>query len=240
VPAATRTIDTSDGAMELYEAVPDGEARGAVIVIQEAFGVNEHIQDVARRFADVGYTAVAPALFHRAGGGTADYTDFPTVMKLFEGLTDADVLIDIEAALAHLETLGFARSRIAVVGFCIGGRFAFLAAAELLLGAAVSFYPGGLVEPGGLPLPAVLDKTAELKTPWLSLFGAEDASIPAEQVTKLNEALVGVTAVDHEVVVYPDAGHAFHCDARPQMYRPEAAQAGWAAALQWLDKHLHH
>lgn len=224
--------------MSLYESIPDGEARGAVVVIQEAFGVNEHIKDVVRRFADAGYVAVAPDLFHRAGGGTADYTDFPTVMTLFEGLTDAEVQLDIEAAVARLETLGFVRSAVGIVGFCIGGRFAFLTAAERALGAAVSFYPGGLVAPGGLPFPAVLDRTSALKTPWLALFGADDASIPADQVATLTEALEAVTTVDHELIVYQGAGHAFHCDARPQMYRPEAAKAGWAAALQWLDKHL--
>ena len=84
--------------MAAYEAVPDGGARRAVIVIQEAFGVNDHIQDVTRRFADAGYHAVAPALFHRAGGGTAPYDDFEKVLPLFEGLTDPGIVMDVDAA----------------------------------------------------------------------------------------------------------------------------------------------
>ncbi|HXY93868.1 MAG TPA: dienelactone hydrolase family protein, partial [Acidimicrobiia bacterium] len=106
----TKTIElsTPDGPMDLYVATPDGQPKGAVIVIQEAFGVNDHIQDVARRFATEGYYAVAPAIFHRAGGGTAPYDDFSKVMPLFEGLTDDGVLMDVDATLGHLHGAGFA------------------------------------------------------------------------------------------------------------------------------------
>src|SRR5580765_485544 len=97
----TVTLDTAEGAMQVYEAVPNGTARGAIVVIQEAFGVNDHIQDVTRRFADAGYFAVAPALFHRSGGGTAPYDDFSQVMPLFEGVSDDGVLADVDATLAH-------------------------------------------------------------------------------------------------------------------------------------------
>ena len=109
---STQTIElsTADGPMEVYEATPDGaQPKAAIIVIQEAFGVNDHIEDVARRFADQGYHAVAPAIFHRAGGGTAPYDDFSKVMPLFEGLTDDGVLIDIDATLEHLHEAGFER-----------------------------------------------------------------------------------------------------------------------------------
>ena len=103
--------------MEIYEATPDGEPRGAVIVVQEAFGVNDHIQDVTRRFAAAGYHAVAPALFHRAGGGTAPYDDFTKVMPLFEGVTDDGILADVDATIAHLEDAGLrAASRSASSG----------------------------------------------------------------------------------------------------------------------------
>ncbi|MDQ1431833.1 MAG: carboxymethylenebutenolidase, partial [Actinomycetota bacterium] len=90
-------LETPDGTMAVYEATPDGDVRGAVIVIQEAFGVNEHIQDVTRRFATAGYHAVAPALFHRAGGGTAGYDDFAKVMPLFEGVNDDGILSDVDS-----------------------------------------------------------------------------------------------------------------------------------------------
>src|SRR5436309_15702635 len=101
VQTRTVNIDTPDGPMALYEAKPDG-ARGAVVVIQEAFGVNDHIEDVTRRFADHGYHAVAPHIFHRAGGGTAPYGDFSKVLPLFEGLTDDGILADVDAALRVL------------------------------------------------------------------------------------------------------------------------------------------
>lgn len=231
-------VDTADGAMDLYEAVPTGRPRGAVIVIQEAFGVNDHIQDVTRRFADQGYTAVAPALFHRAGGGTADYTDFAEAMRLFGGLTDAGIINDIDASMAHLASLGFAPSQVAVVGFCFGGRIAFLAGVEREFGAIVSFYPGGLVEQGPLPFPGLFDRTPELKSPWLAMFGAEDTSIPPEHVARLSAELSAVESVDHEVVSYPGVGHAFHCDARPNMYNADAAKDAWGRAIAWLGDHL--
>src|SRR6478752_5768679 len=111
---STQTIElsTADGPMDVFEAVPDGaQPKAAIIVIQEAFGVNDHIEDVARRFADQGYHAVAPAIFHRAGGGTAPYDDFSKVMPLFEGISDDGILADVDATVAHLEAQGFDPSR---------------------------------------------------------------------------------------------------------------------------------
>jgi carboxymethylenebutenolidase len=236
--ATMRTVDTADGVMEIYEALPADDARGAVIVIQEAFGVNNHIQDVTRRFADARFAAVAPAIFHRAGGGTADYKDFQQVMKLFSGLTDDGLLADIDACVAHLAALGYGPASVGVVGFCFGGRVAFLAAVRRKLGAAVAFYPGGLVEPGPLPFAPLIDEVGSLQTPWLGLLGEDDASIPTDQIARLRDGLAAVTAVDHDVEVFAGAGHAFHCDARPEMYRAEAARAGWQRTLDWLAEHL--
>ena len=160
-PMTDRTIviDTADGPMELYEATPDGEVRGAVVVVQEAFGVNDHIKDVTRRFAAVGYHAVAPAFFHRAGGGTGSYDDFATVLPLYEGLTDDGILMDADAAIAHLHDAGFADAQIGTVGFCFGGRVTFLIAAERTLGAAVGFYGGGIVHARFPQFPALVDRT---------------------------------------------------------------------------------
>src|SRR5207248_6472254 len=130
VKTATHTLKTSDGDMELYEAMPDSPPSQAVIVIQEAFGVNDHIRDVTRRFADAGYHAVAPALFHRAGGGVAEYGDMERVVKLFAGVSDDAFLDDVDAAVAHLGGAGFGPERIGIVGFCMGGRVTFLVAAR--------------------------------------------------------------------------------------------------------------
>jgi carboxymethylenebutenolidase len=238
VQIATLTLATADGDMELYEAAPDGDTVGAVIVIQEAFGVNEHIRDVTRRFADAGFHAVAPALFHRAGGGEAAYGDMDAVMKLFAGVTDDGFLMDVDATLAHLADAGFSAERTGIVGFCMGGRVTFLVAARRALGAAVGFYGGGIVEEGRLPFPALIDEVSSMKTPWLGLFGDADAGIPVEQVERLRAALDADAPVEHEIVRYADAKHGFHCDARPDAFNAEAAADGWARAIQWLHEHL--
>ena len=230
------TLDTPDGAMEVYEAAPAGEPKGAVIVIQEAFGVNDHIQDVTRRFAAAGYLGVAPALFHRAGGGTASYDDFSKVMPLFEGVSDDGVLADVDATIAHVEAQGLARSRIGIVGFCFGGRVTFLVAARRALGAAVGFYGGGIVSASGLGLPPLIDEAAGLQTPWLGLFGDLDKGIPVEGVEELRGAL-GDAPVAAEVIRYADAEHGFHCDARDAYHEASATDA-WQRTLEWFDTHL--
>jgi carboxymethylenebutenolidase len=229
-------VDTPDGPMEVYRAKPDGEARAAVVVVQEAFGVNGHIQDVTRRFADAGYHAVAPHLFHRAGGGTAPYDDFSKVLPLFEGLDDEKLLDDVDAAVAALAKQGFGPERVGVVGFCMGGRISFLVAARRRLGAAVGFYGGGIVNARFPQFPALVGEAAALQTPWLGLFGDDDASIPVEDVEQLRAALDGAS-VDHEVVRYPGADHGFHCDQRPS-FHPDAAADGWQRTLDWFASHL--
>jgi carboxymethylenebutenolidase len=235
----TRTVQlgTPDGPMDLYEAAPDDPAERAVIVIQEAFGVNEHIQDVTRRFADQGYLAVAPSLFHRAGGGTASYDDFSKVLPLFEGLSDEGLLQDVDAALDHLGGKGIPHERTGIVGFCMGGRVTFLVALERALGAAVGFYGGGIVTARFPQFPALVDRTAQLQTPWLGLFGDLDTSIPIEDVESLRDTLDAIATVDHAVVRYADAEHGFHCDERPS-YHPAAAKDAWDRTLRWFSEHL--
>lgn len=233
---ATVTLDTRDGPMEVWSARPDGPPRGAVVVVQEAFGVNDYIRDVTQRFAAEGYHAVAPALFHRAGGGTASYDDFAAVIPLFEGLTDDGILVDLDATRSHLHEQGFDDAAIGIVGFCFGGRITFLAALEWALGAAVGFYGGGIVTPRFPQFPALVDRAATLRTPWLGLFGDEDGSIPVEDVETLREALAAAP-VATEVVRYPDAQHGFHCDQRDS-HHPDAADDAWRRALAWLAAHV--
>ena len=233
----TVTVSTPDGDMECYEVTPDGDARGAIIVVQEAFGVNDHIRDVTGRFARAGFHAVAPALFHRAGGGVADYTDFGTVMKLFEGLTDDGTLTDIDATIEHLRARDFSDRQIGIVGFCWGGRVTFLVSARRAIGAGVGFYGGGITVDSPLGYKALMDEAPSLKTPWLGLFGDEDGSIPVESVEQLREALKGAS-VDTEVVRFPGAAHGFHCDARPDAFHAEAAADAWNRSLAWFDAHL--
>ena len=232
------TVDTADGPMRIYEARPPGEARGAIVVVQEAFGVNSYIEDVTRRAAAAGYHAVAPDLFHRSGpGSVVEYGNFEKVMEYFKDLSGDDaVLNDVDAALAHLHAAGHAESRIGVVGFCFGGRVSFLVALRRALGAAVGFYGGGIVSVRFPQFPALVGETASLQTPWLGLFGDEDASIPVDDVEQLREAL-RVAGVDTEIVRYPGAGHGFHCDQRAD-YRPDDAADAWRRALDWFVSHL--
>ena len=236
VTAKTLSLETADGPMDLYEARPSGPPAGAAIVIQEAFGINDHIQDVTRRLAEEGYHAVAPALFHRAGGGTAPYGDFSKVLPLFRGLTDDATLVDVDAALAHLRAAGWTDAQTGLVGFCFGGRVSFLVAARRALGAAVGFYGGGIAVARRLQLPVLIAEARQLKSPWLGLFGDQDASIPVEDVELLRAALEGAP-VPTEVRRYPDAEHGFHCDARPS-YHETAARDGWARTLAWFRAHL--
>ena len=233
----TLTLNTPDGPMECFESVPDGNPRGAVIVVQEAFGVNEHIKDVTRRFAAAGFHAIAPALFHRAGGGTADYGDFAAVIPLFEGVSDDGILSDVDAVREHLHATGFADAAIGIVGFCFGGRVTFLVAARRAIGGGVGFYGGGIAKAGALPFEALIGEVPTLRTPWLGLFGDEDASIPVDDVEALRAAL-GDAPVATEIVRYPGAQHGFHCDARPDHYDAASASDGWQRTLAWLDAHL--
>jgi carboxymethylenebutenolidase len=230
-------LDHPDGAMRLYEARPDDGGRAAIVVVQEAFGVNAHIEDVTRRFADAGYHAVAPDLFHRAGGGTAPYDDFSKVLALFEGVDGDDaVLRDIDAALDHLRGAGWSDGQIGVVGFCLGGRISFLTALRRPLGAGVGFYGGGIVTARFAQFPPLVGEAASLTVPWLGLFGDLDHGIPVADVEALREALAAAPAPT-EIVRYPDADHGFHCDARPA-YHEASARDAWSRTLDWFGQYL--
>jgi len=231
------TLSTPDGAMRTYEALPDGPARTAVIVIPEACGLNGHIEDVTERFAAAGHRAIGLDIFHRSGGGTAPYDDFAKVLPLFEGLTDDGLLDDIDAARAHLQAAGIGDRAIGIVGFCFGGRTTFLAAVRRSLGAAVGFYGGGIVTGRFPQFPPLVDESASLQTPWLGLFGDDDQSIPVDDVERLRGALDEHTTVDHEVVRFAGAEHGFHCDQRPS-YNLDAATDAWARTLAWFGDHL--
>jgi carboxymethylenebutenolidase len=234
----TQTVElaTADGPMECFEARPAEPARRAVIVVQEAFGVNPYIKRVTERFAGAGFDAVAPSFFHRAGGGTAPYDDFNQVLPLYAGLTDDGILMDLDATIAHLRALGHAPAAIGVVGFCFGGRVAFMTAARRTLGASVGFYGGGIVTARFPQFPPLVGESATLATPWLGLFGDEDGSIPVEDVEALRTAL-GAAPVPTEIVRYGDADHGFFCDERPS-FHASASDDAWARTLDWFDRHL--
>jgi carboxymethylenebutenolidase len=235
----TSTVDvpTPDGPMPLYVAEPDGSPQAAVVVIQEAFGVNDHIEDVTRRLAGEGYLAVSPHIFHRSGGGSVDYGDFASVMPHFRALTDAKVLDDVDAALAYVAGQGIDAGHTAIVGFCFGGRVTFLVAVNRALGAASGFYGGGIVTGRSEASPGLVDRAADLKTPWLGLFGDKDAHIPVDDVERLRQELDAKAPVDHAVVRYANADHGFHCDQR-ESFEPESSADAWRRTLDWFKSHL--
>ncbi len=175
------SIQTDDGPMPTFEASPDGEPRGAVVVIQEAFGVTGHIEDVARRLADAGWLAVAPALFHRQGSPVLGYDEFDKVMPVMSALSAGGLATDLAATFDHLETAGSAPHRTGIVGFCMGGTVAFYAATLRPIGAAVTFYGGG-VSQGRFGLPSLVELAPSLRVPWLGLYGDLDQGIPVEDI----------------------------------------------------------
>jgi carboxymethylenebutenolidase len=223
--------------MPLYEAAPDDPARAAVIVIQEAYGVNHYIERVARDLAEAGYHAVAPHLFHRSDVGVVPYDDMQKAIEMITTLTDETELVDVDGAIAHLRDAGFANDKIGIVGFCMGGRVTFLASLRRPIGAGVGFY-GGAIVGGWAPMFAALDVEApSLQAPWLGLFGDKDPSIPVEHVETL-EASLKAAPVETEIVRYPEAGHGFHCEPRERSYVPDAADDAWRRTLEWFGRHL--
>src|SRR5262245_11516666 len=166
---------------------PQGNPIGGVIVIQEAFGVTDHIEDVCQRLADVGWLAVAPHLYHRTGDPALPYDDFGAVMPHAGELKADGIMADIDTALAFLSDAGLAPEAAGIVGFCMGGTIAAMAAVERQLGAAVTFYGGGILE-GRFGFPPLVEAIGSLKCPWLGLFGEDDKGIPVEQVERLERA----------------------------------------------------
>jgi carboxymethylenebutenolidase len=145
-------------------------------------------------------------------------------------------LVDVDATLDFLHSAGFGDASIGIVGFCFGGRVSFLTSARREIGAGVGFYGGGITQESALFPSALMDETVTLGTPWLGLFGDQDATIPVEGVEKLRVALQAAP-VPTDLVRYPDAGHGFHCDARDSYHAKSAADA-WRRTLAWLDAHL--
>jgi carboxymethylenebutenolidase len=228
-------IEVGTGTMGMYTAEPEADARGAVVVLQEAFGVNDHIRDICRRFAEAGYVAVAPHLFHRSGDPELGYEDMQNVMVHIMQLEADQIEADLSATLTQLERMGFEHGRIGVVGFCMGGSLSFVAGCYWKLGAAVTFYGGGVAQ-SRFGLPPLLDLAPTLQTPWLGLFGDLDASIPVSEVEGLRAAASNA-GPDTEIVRYAEANHGFHCDARDS-YHETSATDGWSRTLDWLGGHL--
>ncbi|HEV8295729.1 MAG TPA: dienelactone hydrolase family protein [Acidimicrobiales bacterium] len=222
-----------DAPLSVHE--PQGEPKGGVVVVQEAFGVNGHIEDVCRRFAEEGWLAVAPHLFHRSGDPKLGYGDMTVIRPHMEALSPDGILSDVDDAIARLAEAGIPMGKVGVVGFCMGGSVTLITAAHRPVGAAVTFYGGG-VSQGRFGFPPLAELAPKLQAPWLGLFGDLDKGIPVEDVEKLRAA-AATSAHPTEVVRYADADHGFHCDERAS-YNAAAATDAWARTLVWFDRHL--
>ena len=214
---------------------PTSAPAHAVVVVQEAFGVNDHIADITARFAAAGYLAVAPHLFHRQGDPTFGYDELDQVMPVMQQLTSEGILADVDAALSRISSAGIAPAATGIVGFCMGGTVALVTAARRDVGAAVTFYGGG-VAAGRFGFPPLVDVAPQLGAPWLGLYGDLDQGIPVADVERLRDA-AATSGQPTEVVRYPDAGHGFHCDARASYHEPSAHDA-WQRTLAWFGEHL--
>jgi len=224
-------ITTAAGdTMGAYLAVPEGQGPWpAVIVWMEIFGVNDHIRDVTRRFAAEGYLALAPDFFHRTGPGIQlayDEAGFEEGFKHLNALQADQMIADAKDALAYLRSRADVRGdKIGVTGFCIGGHMTYLTACETDVAAAAAYYGGGIAAPqgpgGG---PSTLSRTPGIHGRIVCFFGGKDAMIPQGQVDAIRQALEAA-GVDHEIHVYADADHGFHCDQRETYHAASAADA---------------
>jgi carboxymethylenebutenolidase len=229
------TITTADGPMPAALAEPDGPPKGGIVVIQEAFGLTSHIVDITGRLAEDGWLAIAPALFHRQGSPVFAYDDFEKMFPIFKELNAAGVEMDVDATIGAIAERGIPAARTGIVGFCMGGTVAMHTAARVPLGAAVTFYGGGVAE-GRFGFPSCIEAAPDLKAPWLGLYGDLDKGIPVEEVESLRIA-TKQAGVETEIVRYPEADHGFNCDARPS-FHPESAADGWSRTLSWFARHL--
>jgi carboxymethylenebutenolidase len=233
-------VPTMTGPVPAYRALPDRNGTfPVVLVVQEIFGVHEHIKDVCRRLAKLGYFAIAMDLYHRQGDVT-QFTDNQEIFaKVVNHVPDSQVMSDIDASVVYAAATGKAdTSKLGITGFCWGGRITWTYCVHNpKVKAGVAWY-GRLVAPQKAPLqPAYpIELAASLKVPVLGLYGGADAGIPVEQVEQMRAALKAAGNNSSEIVVYDGAPHAFYADYRPS-YRKEAADDGWRRLQEWFKKH---
>ncbi len=236
--AGETTIPTSQGALPAYFARPDGAGPfPTVLVIEEIFGVHEYIKDTCRRLAKAGYLAVAPELYARIGD-LSKMADINAIIRdVISKTPDDQLLLDLDATATWAAVNHGDPKRLAVTGFCRGGRDTWLYAAHNpALKAAVAWYgPVGGTSTAIQPHNAA-DVATELKAPLLGLYGGQDAGIPVADVQAAAAKATGAGRVV-KIHVFDDAPHGFHADYRPS-YRKSDAEAGWQEMLQWFARYL--
>lgn len=243
IQAGEVTFMSKDFQMSAYVSRPKKVPKAGlpvIIVISEIFGVHEYIADVTRRFAKLGYLAIAPELFARAGDPSSLGTLAEIMKEIVAKTPDAQVMDDLNATLAWVGKNGGDLKRVGITGFCWGGRITWLASAQIpQIKAGVAWY-GRLVgeKTANSPLHPI-DLAAQMKAPVLGLYGGADAGISVESINQMKAALAA--AKDNQAAqaasfeIYPDAPHAFHADYRPS-YREAPAKDGWARCAAWFKK----
>jgi carboxymethylenebutenolidase len=212
------------------------EAPRALLIIQEAFGVNDHIRDVTQRFAAEGYYVVAPELFHRTGSPEVPYDDFPSAMEHMGALNADDISFDLRNAAAFLNEAGYPTESIGCVGYCMGGTVTFVAATMGIVGAAAPYYGSGL-ENGRFGFPGQIALAPSITCPVIGFYGDLDTGIPIDQVEMLRTALAA-TDFDTQVVRFAEAHHGFHCEGRPDKYNADASAEAYRQTLDFFATHL--
>jgi carboxymethylenebutenolidase len=233
-------VKVAGGEMPVYFARPEKAKNPPVVLVaMEIFGLHEYIKDVTRRLAKAGALAIAPDYYFRAGQDLTKITEMPKLMPIVNAKPDAELLADLDATVAWAKSQGGNTRRLAILGFCRGGRTVWEYAAHSKgLRAGVAFY-GSLVDPpaqkeGGKWPKSPTELAADIKAPVLGLYGEADQGIPVAQVEAMKEALAKAKKKT-EWKLYPGAPHGFHADYRPS-YRKEAAEDAWKMALDFLKK----
>ena len=230
-------IPTADGAIAAYRAAPaTGGPFPTVLVVQEIFGVHEHIKDICRRFAKLGFLAVAPELYARQGD-VSQMKDFSEIIsKVVSKVPDKQVMADLDAAVDWAGKHGGDTARLGVTGFCWGGRIVWLYAAHNPnLKAGVAWYGRLDAAKDDLHPANPIDLVAKLGSPVLGLYGGADQGIPNDLVAAMQKKLAEAEKPS-EIVLYPDTPHGFYADYRPS-YREEQAADGWKRLLAWFKEH---
>lgn len=230
-------IPTDDGDIPAYRAMPSqGRLFPVALVVQEIFGVHEHIKDVCRRLAKLGYMAVAPELYARQGN-VSKLSDIEEIRKVVSKVPDAQVMTDLDATVAWVKASGQGNvEKLGITGFCWGGRIVWLYAEHSAqLRAGVAWYGRLVGNASELQPKHPIDIAASLKAAVLGLYGGNDQGIPLETVVQMRTELKAANS-SSSIIVYPDAPHAFYADYRAS-YRKEPAEDGWRRLHAWFKKH---
>jgi carboxymethylenebutenolidase len=232
-------IETKSGSIPAYVATPDkGRAFPMILVVQEIFGVHEHIKDVCRRFAKIGYCAAAPELYYRQGDASKLSDIKEIIANIVNKVSDEQVMSDLDATVAYARRMGMAHNdKLGITGFCWGGRITWLYTAHNpKVKAGVAWYGRVVGDKNAMNPSHPIDVVARINAPVLGLYGGADAGIPNDTVDKMRAALKAA-GKKSEIHTYPDTPHAFHADYRPS-YRKDQAADGWKRASEWFKKNL--